>query len=113
MRWGLDADMDPHPPTGLELVDVGPGDPALAGDLLPVLLELRPHLTAATLEAVYVEGHPQGLRFLAAYVDGRCAGVAGWRLVATTHRIRKLYVDDLVTTAAHRSQGVGHALLAE
>jgi GNAT superfamily N-acetyltransferase len=39
--------------------------------------------------------------------------VAGWRIVATTHSIRKLYVDDLVTTAAARSGGVGHALLAE
>jgi GNAT superfamily N-acetyltransferase len=30
-----------------------------------------------------------------------------------TFAVRKLYVDDLVTTADGRSQGVGHALLAE
>jgi GNAT superfamily N-acetyltransferase len=39
--------------------------------------------------------------------------VAGWRLLASTHPIRKLYVDDLVTAGTARSGGVGHALLAE
>jgi GNAT superfamily N-acetyltransferase len=81
--------------------------------MLPVLVELRPHLDADSLTAVYAEGHPQGLRFLVAYDGDRCVGVAGWRIVALTFAIRKLYVDDLVTTSAGRSRGVGHALLAE
>ena len=55
------------------------------------------------------EGYPQGLRYLA----DRCVGVAGWRVVAATAGLRKLYVDDLVTSAAERSHGVGAALLAE
>jgi len=96
-----------------ELVDVEPGDARLVKDLLPVLRELRPHLDEASFEAVYEEGHPQGLRFLAAYHGDRCVGVAGWRILALTFAIRKLYVDDLVTTGDGRSQGVGHALLAE
>ena len=96
----------------VRLVDLDPGDPRLAADALPVLRELRPHLTAESLAAVYAEGHPQGLRFTAAYDGDSCVGVAGWRVIACTHRIRKLYVDDLVTTAASRSGGVGHALLA-
>jgi GNAT superfamily N-acetyltransferase len=96
-----------------ELVDLGPGDPRLAAEVLPVLAELRPHLDAASFEAVYAEGHPQGLRFLAAYDGDRCVGVAGWRILALTSSIRKLYVDDLVTTGDGRSKGVGHALLAE
>jgi GNAT superfamily N-acetyltransferase len=96
-----------------ELVDLEPGDPRLVSDLLPVLAELRPQLDADGLAAVYAEGHPQGLRFLAAYDGDRCVGVAGWRLVALTFGRRKLYVDDLVTTADGRSKGVGHALLAE
>jgi GNAT superfamily N-acetyltransferase len=95
------------------LIDMDPGDPRLRSDVLPVLLELRPHLTAESFDAVYREGHPQGLRFVAAYDGERCVGVAGWRLVACTHLGRKLYVDDLITTAASRSTGVGHALLAE
>lgn len=94
----------------LELVDLDPGDGRLE-EALEVLRELRPHLTADSFAAVYAEGHPQGLRFTAAYDGGRCVGVAGWRIVATTANLRKLYVDDLVTTAAHRSTGVGRALL--
>ena len=96
-----------------QLVDFEPGDPRLAAEVLPVLLELRPHLTAASFDAVYREGHPQGLRFTAAYDGARCVGVAGWRLIAATHPIRKLYVDDLVTTSASRSAGVGRALLTD
>ena len=96
-----------------DLIDLEPGDARLAGDVLPVLRELRPHLDAESFAAVYAEGHPQGLRFLAAYDGDRCVGVAGWRILALTVSVRKLYVDDLVTTAATRSAGVGHALLTE
>ena len=97
----------------VHLVDVEPADPRLLSDVLPVLVELRPHLTAESVATIYAEAHPQGLRFLAAYDGDRCLGVAGWRLVTTTHTGRKLYVDDLVTTASARSRGVGHALLTE
>jgi GNAT superfamily N-acetyltransferase len=95
----------------MTLVDLDPGDPRLETDLLPVLRELRPHLTAESFAAVYEQGHPQGLRFTAAYDGGRCVGVAGWRMVATTATMLKLYVDDLVTTEAARSRGVGRELL--
>jgi GNAT superfamily N-acetyltransferase len=95
------------------LVDLEPGDARLNAEVLPVLAELRPHLTAESFDAVYREGWPQGLRFLAAYEDDRCVGVAGWRILASTFTIRKLYVDDLVTTADTRSGGVGQALLTE
>lgn len=95
-------------------VDLGPEDPRLDSDLLPVLLELRSHLSSESFHAVYAEGHPQGLRFTAAYDDdGACVGVAGWRVVASTFTVRKLYVDDLVTTSSRRSTGVGRALLSE
>lgn len=93
------------------LVDLEPGDERLAAEVLPVLRELRPHLDEESFAALYAEGHPQGYRFTAAYAGGRCVGVAGWRVVATAHAIRKLYVDDLVTTADERSGGVGRALL--
>jgi GNAT superfamily N-acetyltransferase len=94
----------------LELVDLEPGDRRW-GDALAVLRELRPHLTDASFAAVYAEGHPQGLRFTAAYDGDRCVGVAGWRIVATTAYLRKLYVDDLVTMSDARSTGVGRMLL--
>jgi GNAT superfamily N-acetyltransferase len=95
------------------LVDLEPGDSRLDHDVLGVLRELRPHLTAGGFAAVYEEGYPQGLRYLAAFEGDRCVGVAGWRVVATTTAIRKLYVDDLVTLASERSRGVGALLLAE
>ncbi|MCX5384908.1 GNAT family N-acetyltransferase [Streptomyces sp. NBC_00083] len=97
----------------MKIIDLEPGDPRLTDDLLPVLSELRPHLTAALFADIYGEGHAQGLRFTAAYSDaGVCVGAAGWRIIVNTSAVRKLYVDDLVTAATARSTGVGHALLA-
>ncbi|MCB5165823.1 GNAT family N-acetyltransferase [Streptomyces bambusae] len=95
------------------MIDLEPGDPRLGTDVLPVLLELRPHLTEELFHEIHAEGHPQGLRFTAAFTDdGRCAGVAGWRIVVNTATRRMLYVDDLVTTEDTRSEGVGRQLLA-
>ncbi|GAA1357446.1 GNAT family N-acetyltransferase [Streptomyces beijiangensis] len=97
----------------MKIIDLEPGDERLATDLLPVLRELRPHLTEELLGEVYAEGHGQGLRFTVAYSDdGVCVGAAGWRVVVNTSALRKLYVDDLVTSAAARSGGVGRQLLA-
>ncbi|MEV6955904.1 GNAT family N-acetyltransferase [Streptomyces sp. NPDC051183] len=97
----------------MKIIDFEHGDPRLTGDLLPVLLELRPHLTEELFLRILAEGQGQGLRFSAAYDDaGVCVGATGWRIVANTHLVRKLYVDDLVTAATARSAGVGHALLA-
>ncbi|MFB9659947.1 GNAT family N-acetyltransferase [Glycomyces mayteni] len=95
----------------MEIIDIPPADARLTTELLPVLRELRPDLSAEDFLAVYDEGHPQGLRFTAAYAEGRCVGVAGWRTVANTNRLRMLYVDDLVTAADARSTGIGSALL--
>ncbi|MBW5483844.1 GNAT family N-acetyltransferase [Streptomyces bambusae] len=96
----------------MKIIDLEPGDQRLVEDMLPVLRELRPHLTADLLGEVYAEGHAQGLRFTAVYdADGTCVGAAGWRLMANTVDGRKLYVDDLVTAAHARSGGVGRALL--
>lgn len=97
----------------VKIIDLEPGDPRLEADLLPVLSELRTHLTPELFREVYEGGYGQGLRFSAAYADGgRCVGAAGWRIVVDTVSLRKLYVDDLVTAAADRSAGVGHALIA-
>jgi len=99
-------------PPQLEILDVAPHDDLMLSAALPVLQELRPHLTPESFAAIYREGHPQGLRFTVAYRDGVCVGVAGWRILATTVAGRKLSVDDLVTAASGRSRGVGKALLA-
>lgn len=94
----------------MDVVELDPEDPTLA-DVLPVLAELRPHLDLETFREVYAEGWPQGLRFSALFDDDRCVAVAGWRIVACTSSLRKLYVDDLVTAAAVRSAGHGRLLL--
>ena len=95
----------------MEIVELTVDDPRLIADALPVLVELRPHLTAEDFVAIYAEGHPQGLRFTAGYVDGQCVVVAGWRVIAMTHQRRKLYVDDLCTASTRRSTGAGKAML--
>jgi len=93
-------------------IDLTPDDPRWA-TALPVLQQLRPHLTAELLVQVAREGRDQGLRFTALYEDERCLAVAGWRVMANTSGIRKLYVDDLCADERARSRGHGHALLDE
>ncbi|MFB6987733.1 GNAT family N-acetyltransferase [Streptomyces sp. NPDC056178] len=96
----------------MKILDLEPGDARLAADLLPVLRELRPHLTENLFRDVYEKGYAQGLRFSAAYDDeGICVGAAGWRVIDNTSQIRMLYVDDLVTADGARSTGVGRRLL--
>ena len=81
---------------------------------LPVLQELRPHVTADVMAQLLQRAASQGLQFMAVLdLRGRCLGVAGWRVVDNTSAGRKLYIDDLVTTASARSGGVGALLLAE
>lgn len=98
------------------LLDISPQDPRLKQEVYTVLRELRTTLTVDQLELVYREGFPQGLRFTAAYRHAggeptECVGVAGWRIMWLTLALKKLYVDDLVTTEGARSLGVGRALL--
>ncbi|MCA1306206.1 GNAT family N-acetyltransferase [Microbacterium esteraromaticum] len=94
------------------LVDLTTGDARWA-QALPVLQELRPHLTAELLAQVLREGEAQGLRFTAVFTEDRCVAVAGWRVIANTSAIRKLYIDDLSTAASERSRGYGALLLRE
>ncbi len=53
-----------------------------------------------------------GARMTLAAEGEAVRGVAVWRLVHNTYEGRRLYVDDLVTDATHRSRGVGRFLLA-
>lgn len=100
----------PDPNASPHLVDLEPDD-ARWPDVLAVLQELRPHLTAELLDQVLAEGEGQGLRFTALFHQDCCVAVAGWRIIANTSAIRKLYVDDLSTTTEHRSRGYGAILL--
>ena len=100
---------------GLALVEVtGAGGEILAPDWLaraePVHRQLRERLPAdyaGRLAAVFADGARMSLA-----VQGQAVrGLAVWRLVENTYEGRRLYVDDLVTDAAHRSRGIGRTLL--
>ncbi|MEU9113566.1 GNAT family N-acetyltransferase [Streptomyces sp. NPDC048483] len=97
----------------MKTVDLELGDARPVTDLLPVLRQLRPRLTEDLFREVCEEGHGQGLRFTASYGDdGVCVGAAGWRMVSNTSALRKLSIDDLVTTQESRSTSVGRHLLS-
>jgi len=78
----------------------------------PVMQQLRPHLVAAEFVA-RVRAQQRAGYSLAFIADaGGVVAVAGLRLSDNLAWGRFLYVDDLVTSAARRSEGHGAALLA-
>ena len=78
----------------------------------PVMVQLRPHLTADTFVARIRRQEKEGFRLAFATDDtGTVRSVAGFRVMEMLHSGRTFYVDDLVTDAAARSQGHGDRLL--
>lgn len=78
-----------------------------------VMQELRPQLTQVEAFVEQVQRQErQGYRILAAWKDEEIVGLAGYRLQENLIYGRFLYVDDLVTLASVRSQGVGAALIS-
>ncbi len=73
--------------------------------------QLRPSLPEdyiATMQGIFADGGEMSVA-----VDGDAViGVAVFRSFRNTHHGRRFYVDDLVTDEAHRSAGVGSALIA-
>jgi GNAT superfamily N-acetyltransferase len=80
----------------------------------PVMRQLRPKLDAAGfLVQVQRQQASCGYRLACASAAGstQVLGCAGFRITEFLAWGRTLYVDDLVTDEAHRSQGVGAVLL--
>ena len=78
----------------------------------PVMKELRPHLAdAASFIAQAGRQAQQGYRLLAAWRDDAVTGLAGYRLQENLIYGKFLYVDDLITTADARSDGIGAMLM--
>ncbi|VAW84538.1 Histone acetyltransferase HPA2 and related acetyltransferases [hydrothermal vent metagenome] len=85
----------------------------------PVMFELRPHLIQETFVERIRQQQSQGYRL--AYleltgeptgeVSGQPVALAGFRISNNLAWGKFLYVDDLVTSAKHRSHGYGKALL--
>ncbi len=78
---------------------------------LGVHRQLRPQLAGA-YTGLMAQVFAGGGRMAVALDQDRIAGVAVYRIQVNTHLGRHLYVDDLVTDAALRSHGIGHALMA-
>jgi GNAT superfamily N-acetyltransferase len=93
--------------------ELGPGETALAAR---ALLELRPALRSAEalVRQVDERQRPAGYRLAGAFEDGEeeAAAVAGFRVNEFLAWGRHLYVDDLVTAAAHRGRGHADRLFA-
>lgn len=72
--------------------------------------QLRPQLMAdypGELQRVFAGGG----RMVVASSGEAVLGLAIWRVLDKTFTRREFYIDDLVTDAASRSTGVGHALM--
>jgi GNAT superfamily N-acetyltransferase len=85
-------------------------EPAWLAAAEPVHRQLRPQLPADYI-ATMLNIFSQGGRMVVAADAGVPAGVAVFRIYDNTFVGRHLYVDDLVTSEAARSHGVGHALM--
>src|SRR5688500_7991710 len=77
-----------------------------------VMRELRPHIASAQAFAEQVRRQAeQGYRLLAAWQDGHVIALAGYRVQESLVYGRFLYVDDLVTSANARGNGLGGKLI--
>lgn len=77
----------------------------------PVLRQLRTHLVESELVDRVRAQERERYHLLALEAEGAVRAVAGFRLMTNLVSGRILYVDDLVTDDAVRSQGYGRALL--
>lgn len=93
----------------MEILELAPGDERLA-DVFPVMHELRDRLDESEFPSVYERCHRDGLRIAAVFEGDECRAVAGYRIYTNLISGKHLYVDDLVTGAAWRSQGHGRRL---
>lgn len=76
----------------------------------PVMAQLRPHLEEEEFVARVRRQEASGYRLAYLAVQGAVRSVAGYRVLEMLVRGRHLYVDDLVTDEAYRSQGYGDEL---
>ncbi len=76
-----------------------------------VMRELRPHLTKEVYAARVGEMKARGYRLLALKVDGDIAALAGVTFDLNLYWGRHLFVYDLITAEAYRSQGYGKRML--
>lgn len=75
-----------------------------------VLKELRPELDEQQFLAMINLQQTQGYQLLTAFTDGQLVAVAGFVIGYKLAWGKHLYIDDLVTSADCRSNGVGKSM---
>jgi GNAT superfamily N-acetyltransferase len=85
--------------------------PAEIDRCFPVINQLRPALIAAEFVGRVQGQQAEGYQLAFLEYDGTVVSVAGFRIQNMLSSGKTLYVDDLVTDAAARSQGHGEAML--
>ena len=81
-------------------------------DCFPIMAQLRPHLERGEFMTRVQRQMADGYRLAYLRADNSVKAVAGYRITENLAWGRFLYVDDLVTDQAARSQGYGKVLLA-
>ena len=79
--------------------------------LIPTLLELRPHRSPDVLRSMIITQLEQGFQIIFIGDETMAFAVAGFRTMDMLFSGKTLYVDDLVTHAAHRKNGYAGILL--
>lgn len=87
-------------------------EPSVIRRCFPVMVQLRPALDEDGFVEQVQRQAKEGYRLAYLKDGGNVVAVAGFRVLEMLSRGRFLYVDDLVTDQAARSQGHGGALLA-
>jgi GNAT superfamily N-acetyltransferase len=77
----------------------------------PVMHQLRTHVTEEEFAPRIAAQRTQGYQLAFSDVGGRVVAVAGFRIIDMLFSGKTLYVDDLVTDQAHRSQGHGATMI--
>lgn len=77
-----------------------------------VMSHLRPEIAAREFVDRILQQQAEGYRLAALWHEARPVAVAGYRVQTNLYAGKQLYVDDLVTLPAMRSNGFGAILLA-
>ncbi len=86
-------------------------DAGAIGRCFAVMSQLRPTLIEAEFVARIKAQQAEGYRLAFLEREGAVVTVAGFRVYGMLHSGRTMYVDDLVTDEARRSQGHGEVML--
>lgn len=91
-------------------IEIADSDEALLA-CYEVMSQLRPEIAAEDFVERIRQQQAEGYRLAALWHEARPVAVAGYRLQTNLYAGKQLYVDDLVTLPAMRSNGFGAILL--